>query len=154
MFFLPKSNLRPSLGSQGSLWGPLKSKNISVRAQFLRPHRSGHPVYIWVWIREWMAVTQGECWGDIVMVSELSCSPAPMPLRVITVHTRLQSPSPQDESHCSHPPPYHWLGKCHRLLFFEQCTCLKRNNSLQNWRICFETSCTMILLTRQGLEPF
>ena len=47
MCFLPKSNLRPSLGSQGSLWGPLKSKNISVRAPFLRPHRSGHPVILY-----------------------------------------------------------------------------------------------------------
>ena len=47
-------------------------------------------------------------WGYIVMVSELSCSPAPMPLKVITVHTKLQPPSPLDESHCSHPP--HIIG--------------------------------------------
>ena len=33
------------------------------------------------------------------MVSELGyCGPAPKPLRVITVHTRLQSPKPTNES--------------------------------------------------------
>ena len=47
-------------------------------------------------------------WGDIDMVSELGyCGPAPMPLRVITILTMLQSHKPTNESHCSYPPPYH-----------------------------------------------
>ena len=42
------------------------------------------------------------------MVSELGyCGPAPKPLRVITVHTRLQSPKPTNESHLLLSAPYH-----------------------------------------------
>ena len=38
-------------------------------------------------------------WGDIDMVSELGyCGPAPMPLRVITILTMLQSHKPTNES--------------------------------------------------------
>ena len=47
--FLPKSNLRPILGSHRSLWGPQKCKNKLIAALFLMHNQMNHPVQqVWV----------------------------------------------------------------------------------------------------------
>ena len=48
--FLPKCNLRPSLGVQRSLWGHQKSKTKAVTASFLRPLAVKDPV-------DWVRIT-------------------------------------------------------------------------------------------------